>query len=114
VIRGTNPWIPDLVNQLYAAFDPPAEYLSSTGLFYARCNATVPTFGVEIGESTFYIAPEDLLRQTVRDPTGEWCRVGVTDADSPPHVLGVTFLTNVVAVFDVEHSEMRFAARKKY
>ncbi|KXX82742.1 Aspartic protease PEP3 [Madurella mycetomatis] len=104
----------NLVNQIYAAFDPPAKYLSSTGLFYAPCNATVPTFGVEIGESTFYIAPEDLLRQTVRDPTGEYCRVGITDSDSVPHILGVTFLTNVVAVFDVEHGEMRFASRKKY
>ncbi|KAL1836799.1 hypothetical protein VTJ49DRAFT_4641 [Mycothermus thermophilus] len=85
-----------LVNQLYAAFDPPAQ------------------FGVQIGSSTFYMAPEDLLRQTARDPTGEWCRVGVTDTDSPPHVLGVSFLSNVVAVFDVGKSEMRFAARKDY
>jgi hypothetical protein len=103
-----------LVNQLYAAFDPPAKYMSSGGLFYARCNATVPNFGVQIEQSIFYIAKEDLLRQTARDPTGEWCRIGVTDTDSPPHVLGVSFLTNVVAVFDVGESEMRFAARTKY
>ena len=103
-----------LVNQLYAAFDPPAQYMSNGGLFYALCNSTVPRFGVQIGDSTFYMAPEDLLRQTVRDPTNEWCRIGVTDTDSPPHVLGVSFLTNVVAVFDVGRSEMRFAARKKY
>ncbi|KAK3303818.1 aspartic peptidase domain-containing protein [Chaetomium strumarium] len=76
-----------IVNPLYAAFDPPAQYLSSGGLFFAPCNATVPRFGVQIGGSTFYMAPEDLLRQTARDPTGEWCRVG---------------------------SEMRFAARHKY
>ncbi|KAK4235241.1 hypothetical protein C8A03DRAFT_36906 [Achaetomium macrosporum] len=103
-----------IVNPLYAAFDPPAQYMSSGGLFYAACNATIPRFGVQIGESTFYMAPEDLLRQTARDPTGEWCRVGVTDTDTPPHVLGVSFLTNVVAVFDVGKSEMRFAARNKY
>ncbi|KAK4153821.1 hypothetical protein C8A00DRAFT_43322 [Chaetomidium leptoderma] len=103
-----------LVNQLYAAFDPPAKYMSTGGLFYALCNATVPKFGVQIGDSTFYMAPEDLLRQTARDPTKEWCRIGITDTDSPPHVLGVSFLTNVVSVFDVGNSEMRFAARKKY
>lgn len=104
----------DLINQLYAAFDPPAKYMSSGGLFYALCNATVPRFGVQIEDSIFYMAPEDLLRQTARDPTGEWCRIGITDTDTPPHVLGVSFLTNVVAVFDVGQSEMRFAARKKY
>ncbi|KAK3381047.1 aspartic peptidase domain-containing protein [Podospora didyma] len=99
---------------IYAAFDPPAQYLSSTGLFYAPCNATVPKFGVQIGGKTFYIAPQDLLRQNARDHTGEFCRVGVTDSDSPPHVLGVTFLSNVVAVFDVGNHEMRFAARNAY
>jgi hypothetical protein len=88
--------------------------MSTGGLFYALCNATVPNFGVQIGESTFYMAHEDLLRQTARDPTGEWCRIGVTDTDSPPHVLGVSFLTNVVSVFDVRQGEMRFAARRKY
>lgn len=74
----------------------------------------MPTFGVQIGNSTFYIPPEDLLRQAAKDPTGEWCRVGVTDTNGPPYVLGVTFLSNVVAVFDVGKSEMRFAARKEY
>jgi hypothetical protein len=88
--------------------------MSRGGLFYALCNATVPRFGVQMGDSTFYMAPEDLLRQTARDSTGEWCRIGVTDTDTPPHLLGVSFLTNVVAVFDVGKSEMRFAARKKY
>lgn len=106
------------MNQLYATFDPPAKYMPGTGLFYARCNATVPTFGVQIGTSTFYIEPEDLLRQNVRkqdEDTGEWwCRIGVTDGYSSPWILGVTFLSNVVAVFDVGRNEMRFATRTKY
>ncbi|KAM7187772.1 hypothetical protein V8F20_010829 [Naviculisporaceae sp. PSN 640] len=107
-----------LVDQLYASFDPPAKYMPGTGLYYARCNATVPTFGVQIGSSIFHIEPEDLLRQNVRKQdadTGEWwCRIGVTDSYSAPYVLGVTFLSNVVAVFDVGKDEMRFATRTKY
>ncbi|KAK3987995.1 aspartic protease PEP3 [Cladorrhinum sp. PSN332] len=103
-----------VVNPLYAAFDPPAKYLSSTGLFYALCNATVPKFGVTIGGNTFSFAPEDLLRQTVRDRSGDYCRIGVTDVSSGPYVLGVTWLTSVVAVFDVLNSEMRFASRTLY
>ncbi|KAK4162920.1 aspartic protease PEP3 [Cladorrhinum sp. PSN259] len=103
-----------VVNPLYAAFDPPAKYLSSTGLFYALCNATVPKFGVKIGGNTFSFAPEDLLRQTVRDNSGDYCRIGVTDVSSGPYVLGVSWLTSVLAVFDVLNSEMRFASRIKY
>ncbi|KAK4210330.1 aspartic protease PEP3 [Rhypophila decipiens] len=107
-----------LVDQLYASFDPPAKYMPGTGLYYARCDATVPTFGVQIGTSLFSIEPEDLLRQNVRkqdEQTGEWwCRIGVTDSYSAPYILGVTFLSNVVAVFDVGKDEMRFATRTKY
>ncbi|KAK4222757.1 putative eukaryotic aspartyl protease [Podospora fimiseda] len=103
-----------IVNPLYAAFDPPAIYISGTGLFFAPCNATVPKFGVKIGGRTFSFAPEDLLRQTVRDRSGEYCRVGVTDVSSGPYVLGVSWLTSVVAVFDVFNSEMRFASRIEY
>ncbi|KAK0744563.1 aspartic peptidase domain-containing protein [Apiosordaria backusii] len=103
-----------LVQQLYAAFDPPAKYLSTNGLFFALCNATVPKFGVNIGGNTFYFAPDDLLRQTARDPSGDYCRIGVTDVNGGPYVLGVSFLTSVVAVFDIENTEMRFASRTKY
>ncbi|KAK3350264.1 aspartic peptidase domain-containing protein [Lasiosphaeria hispida] len=102
------------VLQLYAQFDPPAEYLSSNGMFFAKCDAKVPAFGIKLGGTTFWMAPDDLLKQNARDPTGKWCRVGVYDSDASPHVLGVSFLANVVAVFDVEHHEMRFAKRTKY
>jgi hypothetical protein len=51
----------------------------------------------------------------VRDrETGTLCRIGITDSDDGPHVLGITFLTSVVAVFDIGNNEMRFAARKPY
>ncbi|KAK0640705.1 aspartic peptidase domain-containing protein [Cercophora newfieldiana] len=102
-----------LAKKLYASFDPPAE-LIAYGLYYAKCNAKVPQFGVQFGGKIFWMAPEDLLRQSARDPTKEWCRVGVTDSDSIDPILGVTFLNSVVAVFDVEHHEMRFASRTKY
>ncbi|KAK5657997.1 hypothetical protein OQA88_2551 [Cercophora sp. LCS_1] len=104
-----------LVNKLYAAFDPPAKYMSENGLFYARCDAKIPEFGITFGGQTFFMAPEDLLRQSVRDESGEYCRIGVTDgSDSGVQILGVTWLSNVLAVFDVEHHEMRFARRVKY
>lgn len=52
------------------------------------------------------MSPDDLLRQNARDvETGRLCRVGIMDGDAGPWVLGVTFLSNVVAVFDVGNSE---------
>ena len=97
-------------------FDPPATLLPSTGLFYAPCNATVPSFSLQIGDKVFYMSPDDLLRQsTTREYQGHtMCRVGVTDSYDGPYVLGVTFLSNVVAVFDIGNSEMRFASRHTY
>lgn len=85
------------------------------GLYYAPCNATAPTFGVKVGGQTYYMSPHDLLRQTEtdsEDPT--MCRVGIEDDDSGPWVLGITFLTNVLAVFDIGKREMRFASRTMY
>ncbi|KAH8900250.1 acid protease [Thozetella sp. PMI_491] len=105
----------DLATQIYNSFDPPATLVPSQGLYYAPCNATVPTFGIQIGSRIFYMSPDDLLRQAARDPeTNTLCRIGVTDRYSAPFVLGVSFLSNVVAVFDIGNTEMRFAARNKY
>lgn len=83
---------------------------------YAPCNATTPSFGVQIGGQVYYYDPADLLSQTVNitGPLGTWCRIEVIETDSPPYILGVSFFTNVVAVFDVGNTSMRFAARTKY
>lgn len=73
-------------------------------------------FGVRIGtQETYWMSADDLLRPGARDKeTGNLCRVGIMDSASGPHVLGVTFLSNVVAVFDVGNTEMRFAKRLAY
>jgi hypothetical protein len=50
------------------------------------------------------------LMQDVTDTTGEYCLTGPQDGgEEGPFILGDTFLNNVVAVFDVGASEMRFA-----
>ena len=76
----------------------------------------MPAFGVKVGSETYWMSPDDLLRQNARDvETGRLCRVGIMDGGSAgPYVLGVTFLANVVAVFDVGNEEIRFAKRNKY
>ena len=98
--------IADAVNAL---FDPPA--VKNNGYYAVNCSAKAPEFGVVIGAQTFYINGQDLMTPTSVDGT---CASGISDAGSGMSVLGTVFLRNVLAVFDVGASEMRFAAREFY
>ena len=105
----------ELVNAIFDKFVIRPQWLSAGGAFYAPCNQTAPAFGIKIGTKSYFMNPGDIMRQNQRDrETGTLCRVGLYDSGVGPYNLGVTFLTNVVAVFDVENSEMRFASREKY
>ena len=96
-------------------FDPPAAWYPHGGGIFANCNATTPKVGMRLGDKTFYFSPADLLRQNDRDlETGTKCLLGIQDPYVGPYILGITFLSNVVAVFDVGNQEMRFAQRKDY
>ena len=106
----------DLANAVFKSFHPPAQYLPNDGAWFAPCNAKMARFGVKIGtQQIYWMNPDDLLRQGARDSeTGRLCRIGIIDSDGGPPILGVTFLSNVVAVFDVGNDEMRFAKRLDY
>ncbi|CAF9936234.1 MAG: hypothetical protein ALECFALPRED_006738 [Alectoria fallacina] len=99
--------IADAVNAL---FDPPAIYSDDEGAYVVDCDAKAPEFGVRIGEETFFINAEDLFL----DNGDGTCISGVDDAGDSLSILGDVFLKNVLAVFDVGASEMRFAARELY
>ncbi len=104
-----------MVKTIFQLFDPPAAWHGSGGGIFAQCNATVPQVGVQIGAQIYNFSPKDLLNQNVRDiETGTLFRVGLYDAEVGPYILGMTFLNNVVAVFDIGNNEMRFAARNPY
>lgn len=99
--------IADAINAL---FDPPAIYSDDEGAYVVDCNAKAPEFGIRIGAETFFINPEDLFL----DNGDGTCISGVDDAGDSLSILGDVFLKNVLAVFDVGASEMRFAAREFY
>ena len=99
--------IADAVNAL---FDPPA--VNNNGLYVVNCSAKAPEFGIEIGAQTFFINGQDLIVPASAD--GLTCVSGIGDAGSGMATLGTVFLRNVLAVFDVGASEMRFAAREFY
>ncbi len=96
-----------------ALFDPPALYYANAGAFYTNCLAKAPEFGVQIGEQTFFLNAKDLII-IARSAEGTLCPTSIGDAGYGPSVLGAPFLKNVLAVFDVGASEMRFAAREFY
>ncbi|KAM0265170.1 hypothetical protein ACHAQJ_000323 [Trichoderma viride] len=99
---------------LYEKFsETPVPLPGSQGPFLIPCNTTIPEFGIEISDQTFYMSPEDIVLQGDRD--GDLCLLGVQPSSAnSPSILGGTWLHNVLAVFDVGASQMRFAPRLPY
>ena len=98
----------DVVADIAALFDPPAEAEAFSGVYKVPCNATPPRFGVYISGRTFYVNPLDLIVQTAG---ADRCSIGVQTM-SGMSVLGDVFLRNVLAIFDVGAGVMRFGARE--
>lgn len=95
-----------------AQFGPSTECDPTQGVCFVDCDATVPKVGVTISGRTFYINPQDLILDVgIGDNT---CITGIYDGGQGPYILGDVFLKNVLAVFDVGASQMRFAAREFY
>ena len=89
------------------------------GMYWAPCNSTVPQFGVTIGGKTFFLDPSNLLQKEVTQTRSyeglqvDLCLIGLMDTiPNGPYILGDMFLNNLVTVFDVGNSEMRFYKRK--
>lgn len=92
-------------------FDPPAAFNETKGVFEVSCHASAPRFGVHIDHQTFYINPQDMVVHS-HDGT---CHTAISSSSLTDFaILGDAFLKNVLAVFDVGASEMRFAAREHY
>ncbi|KAI9815717.1 MAG: hypothetical protein M1827_002113 [Pycnora praestabilis] len=99
-----------LADEINAFFDPPAFFNETAGAYTVACGAAVPLFGVQIDSQTFYINGQDLI---VNNGDGT-CVTAINDGEDGPYILGDPFLKNVLAIFDVGASEMRFAAREVY
>lgn len=101
-----------------------------------HCDAKPPKFAVTVGGMDFYISSEDLMPTGVlnkgtdvcilvvrdqyanvrlpTDPKSRRCVTGIQPMKDGASILGDSFLKNVIAVFDIGASEMRFAARGEY
>ncbi|PYH86267.1 acid protease [Aspergillus uvarum CBS 121591] len=102
-----------VVEPINARFAPPAVYDDASGVYVVDCDAEAPTFGVTIGDQTFYHEGRDLIYQT-GDGT---CVSALAASESVAYegivlnILGASFLKNVVSVYDFGRNELRFAQR---
>lgn len=98
-----------IAKDLFSMYEPQAQFIQDLGKYYVDCSATAPSFAVTIDRHDFYMDPADMIVPHLKDPQTGLCKTGVEDGANGPYVLGVTFLQNVVAVFDVDKAQMKFA-----
>lgn len=98
-----------LTDKILSLYEPNAYYSDYFGADVVLCNATAPDFGVTINGTTFDVSAADLILD--EDLGDGICLTGIQDGSTGPYILGDVFLRNVVAVFDVGASEMKFASQ---
>lgn len=112
----TSPLPPSLVMLFYDAFDhgPRISEIEGQPMFAVPCNTgSVPAFGIQIGGGILEMSRDTLLvaRLNTTENGITMCALGLQPGIEEAGLLGDTFLSNVVAVFDIGESEMRFAQR---
>ena len=93
------------------AFDPPGYWSDKDGGYVVNCTAVGPQFDLVIQNTTFSIDPTDLIEP---EEVGEGICTSVIQPSNSlggASIIGNPFLKNVVAVFDVGHNQMHFAAK---
>lgn len=112
----TNILPPSLIKILYGALEAPPELVEIEGatLFAAPCDAEVPSFGIQIGGHVFEQSAQEVLIPTANVTVNgtSYCALGSQPGIEEAGALGISFLSSVVAVFDIGASEMRFAQRE--
>lgn len=101
---------PEIAQAINNAFVPRAVYDEELGGYAVACDATPPSFGVKIGGQMIWTEPSSMILPEVKNQQGQ-CLSGITETDQEPYILGDTFMQGLVAVFDVDNLEMRFAKR---
>jgi hypothetical protein len=101
-----------VVAPINALFDPPAIWHDELSFYVVQCDAVPPTFGIKLGNHTFFHDGRDLVYQTEEGicisnlvPSETVGIEGVT-----LNIVGAGFFKNVLSVFDFGKNEMRFAS----
>lgn len=108
---------PAIAEAFNAMFVPPAKYDPSYGLYFVACNATVPSFAVEIAGKEFTVDPKD----NILPIDSQSCITGISNSLVNPknssivyNILGEAFLHNVVATFNPIQRDVSIAQRLPY
>lgn len=105
----------DIATAINAAFIPAAVYNEDTGNSDVSCDAEVPSVGIAIGGTAFYMDDLDLIITQKNIDGTESCYSAFIDGGNEIRegffILGSNFMRNVISVFDVGAGQMRFAAR---
>ncbi|KAI0142609.1 acid protease [Hypoxylon sp. NC0597] len=105
---------PGLAEAVNEQFSPPATYLWYYDSYFTTCDATPPTFGVQIGATTFWVNPKDLLNKEEKDPRTGLCQTGISNGGTGPYILGAAFLTNVVVSMNIGSGNVEFWSHELY
>ncbi|KAM0335607.1 hypothetical protein ACHAQA_000655 [Verticillium albo-atrum] len=105
---------PPVAEAIANAFEPAAMYMFSYGSYFAPCDAIAPRIAFVIGGKRFWVNTVDMMWRHLQDPLTGYCQIGISTGGPGPYILGMTFLQNVEAVFDVGAAEMRFYGREFY
>jgi hypothetical protein len=95
-----------VAKKINSMFNPPATY--TNGMYVIKCNAKAPVFGIQLGDNMLPTR-RMILPDTFTGQSGV-CLSGVQDGGSSgPYILGDTWMSGVLSVFDIGKAEMRFA-----
>jgi hypothetical protein len=91
---------------------PPLETSYNTTRWKVPCTDKPPPVGVKIGNTVMRIEGKDMI---VYDETKHACfaAVAIKRGNGGP-MIGIPFLVNVVAVYDITAADMRFHQRSRY
>ncbi|KUI56277.1 hypothetical protein VP1G_03620 [Cytospora mali] len=106
---------PSLVDLFYSALStaPQVVEIDGSNMFATACDTEMPSLGVQIGNQVFEMHSQDTLVANLNTMVNgtAFCGLGIQPGVEGAGALGDPFLSNVVAVFDIGASEMRFAQR---
>lgn len=106
---------PSLVDIFYAEFQwaPQLVEVDGNQMYAAPCHVEAPSFGIQIGGQVFEMTQQSILipRWNITVEGTLLCGLGIQPGVELAGALGDTFLSSVVAVFDIGASMMRFGQR---
>jgi len=100
----------DVAKGVALAFNPPGYFDKDTNAWYVDCAAVPPVFGVSVEKKIFYVNALDMIIPSSRD----LCISGIQSNNGGLTILGDVWMKNVLSVFDIGASMLRFAAREFY